>query len=142
MLVPIRVTCVRFTRLLLCGLVCWWVLSSGSATVAQSHDSSKETRVPGNADSAQAANAPTPAQREQIATIAMTMFAGILCGAIFLLALILIWGRRLRRLARASTPKPTAVNETWYLKPDKEDSAARSDDSDDIPPRQSETDSA
>ena len=141
MLAPIRVTFVRFTRLLVCGIVCWTVLSSGSLAVAQSHDSSEEPQPARDADSTEAANAPTPAQREQIATVAVTMLAAILFGAIFLLALILIWGRRLRRLARASTPKPTAVNETWYLKPDKEDTPTRSDDSEDIPPRQSETDS-
>jgi hypothetical protein len=41
---------------------------------------------------------------------------GIALAGLALLTLIVLWGHRLRRIARASPQRPTQVDPLWYLR--------------------------
>lgn len=45
------------------------------------------------------------------------MWAGIIFGGVILLALVVMWGNRTRRLARSPLPPVAKRDELWFLKP-------------------------
>ena len=59
-----------------------------------------------------------PAQKEarQAAGVAVYLLAGILVIGIFLIALVMVWGHRWRRIIRTSPSKSTSLDEFWYLR--------------------------
>ena len=65
---------------------------------------------------------PTPDSpaKTQALSFAFVMLAGIIVGGAMLLALVVIWGNRTRRLARSPLPPVAPRDELWFLKPRKE----------------------
>lgn len=59
-----------------------------------------------------------PAQREarRAAGAAVYLLAGILAVGILLIALVMIWGHRLRRIIRTAPARSTSLDEFWYLR--------------------------
>lgn len=49
--------------------------------------------------------------------LAFFMLAGIIIGGTMLLALVVMWGNRTRRLARRPLPPVAQRDELWFLKP-------------------------
>jgi hypothetical protein len=49
--------------------------------------------------------------------LAFFMLAGIIVGGTLLLALVVMWGNRTRRLARRPLPPVAQRDELWFLKP-------------------------
>ena len=64
--------------------------------------------------------------KRQALSFGFIMLAGIIVGGALLLALIVIWGNRTRRLAQSPLPPVSKRDELWYLKP-KKDSQDESD---------------
>lgn len=54
--------------------------------------------------------------REATAISALAMWAGILAIGLTLVAMVIFWGRRLRRVARERGFSSTAPDPLWYLK--------------------------
>ncbi len=54
-------------------------------------------------------------RRERVAS-AVLMLAGLICTGVVLVAFVLIWGRRVRRLAAQGLQKCAPVDELWFLK--------------------------
>ena len=61
----------------------------------------------------------TDEEREKAVTAAVYLFAGILFVGFVLIAFVVFWGARMRRIVRAKQPRPTAVDDLWYLRPGK-----------------------
>jgi hypothetical protein len=77
---------------------------------------------PAAADEPARADEPAPileddeeARRRAYST-GMVLIGGILITGVGLLAIVLLWGNRARRIARQPLPKVTARDELWYLK--------------------------
>jgi heme/copper-type cytochrome/quinol oxidase subunit 2 len=70
-------------------------------------------------------------QKKNAVWLAFMMWAGIIFGGVILLALVVMWGNRTRRLARSPLPLVAKRDELWFLKPkpptDEADSAGPSD---------------
>ena len=49
--------------------------------------------------------------------LAFAMWAGIVFGGVILLALVVMWGNRTRRLARSPLPPIAKRDDLWFLKP-------------------------
>lgn len=58
----------------------------------------------------------TPEKRQGLATAGIVLLAGIACSGLLLLAVVLILGRRARRIARAPVPSCAPPDELWYLR--------------------------
>lgn len=59
-------------------------------------------------------------EKHQRALIGLMALCGILIGGLGFLAVVMIWGARLRRMARRELPpQKTLQNELWFLKPPK-----------------------
>jgi hypothetical protein len=60
------------------------------------------------------------AEKQQKAMIALMALCGILIGGLAFVVLVIVWGSRLRRIARAELPEQkTLQNDLWFLKPPK-----------------------
>jgi hypothetical protein len=60
--------------------------------------------------------APRPAQRLGDKVLALGLWIAIVVVGLALLSVVMVWGRRLRRLARGKPRSPTAPDPLWYLK--------------------------
>jgi hypothetical protein len=95
-----------------------------------------ETRIGAQENLDEAAEAephsPAPAFNEPEARRAfdagVLMLATILIAGVGLMALILLWGSRARRIARQPLPTVAPRDELWYLKNKKESATATGDD--------------
>lgn len=73
------------------------------------------------------AEAPQPAaadnqdeEKQRKAMAGLLALCGILIGGLMFVVIVMIWGARLRRLARRELPPQTTLqNEHWFLKPPK-----------------------
>lgn len=73
------------------------------------------------------AEAPKPAaaddqeeEKQRKAMAGLLALCGILIGGLIFVVIVMIWGARLRRLARRELPAQTTLqNEHWFLKPPK-----------------------
>jgi hypothetical protein len=66
---------------------------------------------------------PSPAEplaKKQALSFAFVMLGCIIVGGAMLLALVVIWGNRTRRLAQSPLPPVAKRDELWFLKPKKE----------------------
>ena len=60
------------------------------------------------------------AEKRRKAMAGLMALAGILIGGVMFLAVVIIWGARLRRMARRQLPPQTTLqNDLWFLKPSK-----------------------
>jgi hypothetical protein len=64
--------------------------------------------------------APDTQVRNQSLSFGFVMLGGIIVGGTLLLALVVIWGNRTRRMARSPLPPVSKRDELWFLKPKKE----------------------
>lgn len=83
-------------------------------------------QVPPESSDAPAANEPgesatpvviDPHLKKNAVWLALIMWAGIIFGGVILLALVVMWGNRTRRLARSPLPPVAKRDELWFLKP-------------------------
>jgi hypothetical protein len=61
-----------------------------------------------------------PMTKNQLLSFAFVMLACIIVGGAMLLALVVIWGNRTRRMAQSPLPPIAKRDELWFLKPKKE----------------------
>src|SRR5262245_11078570 len=83
----------------------------GAAPAAAEAVESSSPREPGTAH---------PLQKSRLLTFAFVMLGCIIVGGALLLALVVIWGNRARRLAQSPLPPIAKRDELWFLKPKKE----------------------
>jgi hypothetical protein len=108
----------------------WLVLSRGAAAVGQEPESPEPT-AGGQADSSPETGPANPRQqpadrdaaRQRAYSLGVVMIGGILILGVGLVALVLLWGNRMRRIARQPLPKVAPRDELWYLKSKKEPAA-------------------
>jgi len=70
---------------------------------------------------------PSPQKRQEgkkAASVAMLLLVGVMVVGILLVSCTMLWGYRLRRIARTKQPARTEFDELWYLK----SKAARTDE--------------
>lgn len=60
------------------------------------------------------------ARRQRVVTAAVLLLAGIAAVGLVLVGLIVLWGARMRRIARSGLPRQSPVDDLWYLRPKKE----------------------
>lgn len=65
------------------------------------------------------------ARRERAFTVGLLLLAVVLLAGVGLLAGVLIWGARLRRVSRAPLPTVRKQDELWFLRARKKDVAGR-----------------
>jgi len=58
-------------------------------------------------------------QQRRVVTAGMLLLVGIAFVGLLLVGLTIVWGSRVRRLARRPLPEQSPVDELWYLKPKK-----------------------
>lgn len=58
----------------------------------------------------------TPEKRQSLASAGIVLLAGIVCVGLLLMGVVLLLGRRIRRIARAPVPSCSAPDELWYLR--------------------------
>lgn len=64
---------------------------------------------------------PAPDERQRrVVTAGMLLLVGIAFVGLLLVGLTIIWGSRVRRLARRPLPEQSPVDDLWYLKPSKQ----------------------
>lgn len=61
--------------------------------------------------------------------VGVVMLGGIVICGVGLIALVLLWGSRTRRIARQPLPKVAPVDELWYLKGKKPEGPELADES-------------
>lgn len=60
-------------------------------------------------------------EKQRKAMAGLLALCGILIGGLMFVVFVMVWGARLRRMARRELPPQTTLhNEHWYLKPPKE----------------------
>jgi hypothetical protein len=64
--------------------------------------------------------------KRRAASIGLLGLVGIVLTGVGLMVLVVLWGHRLRRITRSSSPHPTRGDELWYLRPDKQKPAESS----------------
>lgn len=64
--------------------------------------------------------------RNQAYQVGVMMIGGILIAGVGLLALVMIWGNRMRRIARQPLPTVAPRDELWYLRNKKRDQTTTS----------------
>lgn len=91
------------------------VVSLSSASLADSPGSKPSNVRAGPSSHSEEA----PADREQrrrVVTVAVLLLMGVAAVGGALVALVIWWGLRLRRLTRSHRPQPTNYDELWYLR--------------------------
>ena len=113
-----------------CAMVCAALLSTASVSVADARPSTESSSVIAEElDRNSSSDDLAQRKRKRAADVAVVLLGGIVCIGVVLLAFVLLWGRRTRRIARQRSSKPTTLDGTWYLKPDKQVPSSSADDS-------------
>jgi len=81
---------------------------------------SPASAAPDDNHSSSERGAADPLAKNQTLMFAFVMLACIIVGGTMLLALVVIWGNRTRRLAQSPLPPIAKRDELWFLKPKKE----------------------
>ena len=89
----------------------------------QAADRSRDRASNSTAENKQAGES----ERQRNAVSAMLALLGIVIVGVAFLSLVVLWGHRIRRMAREPIAKQSRPDELWYLKPRKQ---ARKSDSD------------
>ena len=113
-----------------------WILcavASGVPAVAAARTSTPPQPEHGPTDNLSRAEAeaiaPHPQKEHQeVITAAMLVIAGVACMGLMLIGLTILWGVRVRRLARQPLPEQSPIDELWYLKPKKSLPGASADE--------------
>lgn len=91
----------------------------GQASSAVTNDSEPDAAAPAEENVPDKRAAPDPVddlQARRAITSAVVMLAAILICGVGLIAMVLLWGNRARRIARQTLPKVAPRDELWYLK--------------------------
>ena len=102
--------------------MCWFSLclaiagqsNFAAGQVPPENSEAAVTREPSGLSSAIATD---PQLKKNAVWLAFMMWAGIIFGGVILLALVVMWGNRTRRLARSPLPRVAKRDELWFLKP-------------------------
>lgn len=62
---------------------------------------------------------PNQEAKERVATVAISLFALVAFAGLALLALVIFWGYRTRRIARSPLPPARQLDPFWYLRAEK-----------------------
>ena len=104
--------CIAF--LPLAGLLTVFVVASGDAAFSQQG----EPEVwPSGAAAPVAEQPPDEEEKRQVATAGVLLVAGILMVGVILIALVMLWGARMRRVVRTRSEPTRPPDPLWYLKP-------------------------
>jgi hypothetical protein len=100
-----------------------WLNQSAVAPAFAFVDAAEASRHAGASDERHPPGEPGAADlpaKNQALTFAFVMLGCIIVGGAMLLALVVIWGNRTRRLAQSPLPPIAKRDELWFLKPKKE----------------------
>ena len=128
-----------------CVLMTVWIVLSFADPVtvlAQETTSPQAENKEEHADSTDPAEKPDRTKRHRVITVAIYLLGGIVVGGLSLIGLVLLWGVRMRRIARPSLPEQTDVDELWYLKPKKKKPTSGLSDVHDVQPNEDESGSS
>ena len=97
------------------------VIAIGSDVLSAAAQDTKPPVSTSPATAVEATKPLTPEEKERRrkAQIAMSALGGILIVGVAGIAAIMLWARRLRRIARGSSNPQALKNELWFLKPEK-----------------------
>ena len=104
------------TRLLLLSAALGVFLAADRLLAAGAERDAPEVAIEGTATEMSPAH---PRPNKGMLTFAFGMLAAILFGGTLLLALVVLWGNRTRRLARTPLPPVSKLDELWFLRPKK-----------------------
>ena len=109
-------------RVLLLALGLWLALFAQRPPVqADEAGADREaTASPQGAEQAPRSSSGNEQTKRQALSFAFVMLAGIIVGGALLLALVVLWGNRTRRLAQSPLPPVSKRDELWYLKSKKD----------------------
>ena len=117
----IRTIARRSTRGACLPALCLTVfLIAGSATAAAQHAAPITTQASADDGQSPAADKANRQSKRRVATVAVYLLAGIAFAGVALLGLVIVWGNRIRRIARTPLPRQSRTDELWYLRPKKE----------------------
>jgi hypothetical protein len=96
-----------------------WLATTGSSGIAAGQDTPEKADPPAVRQPAEfiPPTATDPLLKKKAVWLAFAMWAGIAFGGVILLALVVMWGNRTRRLARSPLPPIAKRDELWFLKP-------------------------
>lgn len=122
MVAPVR-SCLPFIQWLLLAVGCWLIVA---VAPLRSAEGERETGDDAAGQPPAVADEPPPHSpsaeglpARRMLTFAFGMLAAILIGGTLLLALVVLWGNRARRLARSPLPPVSKQDDLWFLKPKK-----------------------
>jgi hypothetical protein len=96
------------------------------ATSALCEDQPVAEQTPAAEPAKPVASADDETEKHQRALLGLMALCGILIGGLGFLAVVMIWGARLRRMVRRELPpQKTLQNELWFLKPPKASESER-----------------
>ena len=98
---------------------CLWLAVAGQPEFALAQVPRENSDSPAVNESADSASpiVTDPDLKKHAVWLALMMWAGIIFGGVILLALVVMWGNRTRRLARSPLPPVAKRDELWFLKP-------------------------
>lgn len=100
-----------------------WVCLAGALPILSAEDSHADQPADASANRTSSSGhrlAPDAQAKKQALSLGFIMLACIIVGGTFLLTLVVIWGNRMRRLARSPLPPVSKRDELWFLKPKKD----------------------
>jgi hypothetical protein len=96
-----------------------WLVIAGQPdfVVAQVPNENSDTLAVNESADSDSPMAIDPELKKHAVWLALLMWAGIIFGGVILLALVVMWGNRTRRLARSPLSPVAKRDELWFLKP-------------------------
>ena len=106
-------------RAVITGWLWLWLAAAGQPGFAAGQARDENSGAPAAHESADSATviATDPQLKKNAVWLAFMMWTGIIFGGVILLALVVMWGNRTRRLARSPMPTVAKRDELWFLKP-------------------------
>ncbi len=111
----------RHTRMTCLPALCLMVfVIAGPAAASAQHAAPIPAQVTGTDGQSAPAEKANRHSKRRVATVAVYLLVGVAFVGLALLGLIVLWGNRLRRIARKLPPRQSQTDEFWYLRPKKE----------------------
>ena len=73
-------------------------------------------------------------EEEKAKNVGVVLLAGVAILGVFLMAMVLVWGNRVRRMTRRPLPTQCRGDELWYLRPKKQLPNREVEPATDLPP--------
>ena len=112
-----RVRSIRWVIITGCVWLSLATANPPNFAAAQPRDENPEFPAAQESADSGAEIATDPQLKKNAVWLALMMWAGIIFGGVILLALVVMWGNRTRRLARSPLPPVAKRDELWFLKP-------------------------